>query len=240
MRARRLAPLLSLALLAASAGPAEADKPDVPEGYTLLYNETFDSPDALDRLAFSDPAMWAHQKAGDHGGVLALHQGGDYKPPVRSPRRIALLDTRRFGSFVLEADLQQTGRSYGHRDLCLFFGVEDPSHYYYVHIAPSPDAHAHNVMVVDGKPRTAIAEWVSEGVDWGDNKWHHVRLERNLADGTIRVYFDNMDEPIMKAKDKRHGWGYVGFGSFDDVGLIDNVKIYGPKKKNAASFFRKK
>ena len=30
------------------------------------------------------------------------------------------------------------------------FGYVDPSTFHYVHLAPSPDPHAHNVFVVDG------------------------------------------------------------------------------------------
>jgi hypothetical protein len=55
-----------------------------------------------------------------------------------------------------------------------------------------------------------------------------VRLERKLSDGTIKVFFDDMIHPIMVAEDKTFGEGYIGFGSFDDTGKIDNIKIWGP------------
>ena len=47
-----------------------------------------------------------------------------------------------------------------------------------------------------------------------------------LADGSIRVYFDDMNTPIMEATDKAFGRGLVGFGSFDDVGRYRNIKIH--------------
>jgi hypothetical protein len=39
------------------------------------------------------------------------------------------------------------------------------------------------------------------------------------------VFFDNMDEPIMTAEDRRFERGTVGFGSFDDTGRFDDVRL---------------
>ena len=35
-------------------------------------------------------------------------------------------------------------------------------------------------------------------------------------------------EPIMVAEDKTFGAGCIGFGSFDDTGKVDNIRIWGP------------
>lgn len=72
-----------------------------------------------------------------------------------------------------------------------------------------------------------IAERTTSGVDWGEDIWHRVRLERRLSDGSVRVWFDDMSEPIMEAHDLRFEWGMVGFGTFDDVGRIRNLVIRG-------------
>ena len=37
------------------------------------------------------------------------------------------------------------------------------------------------------------------------NVWKKVRIERRIADGTIRVFFDDMKKPIMAAEDKSFG-----------------------------------
>jgi hypothetical protein len=60
--------------------------------------------------------------------------------------------------FVMDVDLRSTGRDYGHRDLCLFFGYQDPSHFYYVHLGKQADAAANSIFRVDGRPRVSIAE----------------------------------------------------------------------------------
>ena len=122
----------------------------------------------------------------------------------------------------------QTGREYGHRDMCLFFGFQEPSKFYYAHIATAADDHAHNVFIVKDAPRTKIAKETTKGVNWGLEVWHKVRLERKASDGSIKVYFDDLTKPIMVAEDKTFASGYIGFGSFDDTGKVDNIKIWGP------------
>ena len=202
--------------------------------YKVLYQQKFDSPRSLRDFVMSDPKAWKFSPS----NALELATQSDYKPIVRSPFNIALIADRVFEDFVLEADLIQTGREYGHRDMCLFFGFQTPTNFYYAHIATAADEHAHNIFIVNGQPRTNIAKKTTKGVNWGLGVWHKVRLERKLADGSIRVFFDDMTEPIMVAEDKTFGAGYVGFGSFDDTGMIDNVKISGPKvEKKKTEFF---
>jgi len=227
-----------------AAGPKDTKprevKPNVPKGYKLLYSQTFDKAEAINDFEFTDPTKWK-MTFKDGSGCLESLGPGKYRPKVRSPHVIALLSDRVFEDFVLEASLMQTGREYGHRDMCLFFGFTDPGKYYYVHMATRADKNAHNVFVVNDKPRTNIARKTTKGIRWGKDKWHKVRLERKVSDGTIRVFFDDMKTPIMEAGDRTHKAGYVGFGSFDDVGRIDNVRIWGPKPiKKKSSFFTKK
>lgn len=208
--------------------PIQAQENGIPNDYQLLYEEDFEGKNPLKAFTMTDPNAW---KIADHQGnhALNLHGASEYEPRVRSPRNIAMLRDQMLGSFVLEAELMQTGREYGHRDMCLFFNIKDPSNFYYVHLATKPDPHAHNIFLVNDEPRVAIAEKVSEGVDWGKtDQWHKVRIVRNVEDGSIKVYFDDMEEPIMQATDTHFDQGYIGFGSFDDTGMIDNIKIWGP------------
>lgn len=232
-----LAGLAALAVLPApaadapSAPPAEAASvppaAPVPAGWNLVLEQHFDSADALRSLAATDPKAWQFSANGlTH--ALELVRQSDYTPPVRSPLNIVLLADGTVGDFLLEADLVQTGREYGHRDLCLFFGFQDPSHFYYVHLATKADDHAHNVFLVNGAPRVKITRPETDGVQWGLGIWHKVRLERRLADGSIRVFFDDLARPVMTATDRTFGAGWIGFGSFDDTGKIDNVRLWSP------------
>ena len=206
---------------------AHAAETNVPAGYKLLYEQKFDKADVIKGFAMTDPAAW---RIADTNGQRALElvQQSKYKPTVRSPVNIALIADKVFTDFILEVDLVQTGREYGHRDMCLFYGVQNPTNFYYTHIATAADPNAHNVFIVKNAPRTNIAKETTKGVNWGLNVWHKVRLERDTKAGAIRVYFDDLSKPIMIAEDKNFASGYIGFGSFDDTGMIDNIRIWGP------------
>ena len=219
--------LLTTLCVFAALGTAPAED-HLPEGYSLLHEETFEKPSSLEKFTFTDPEAWKFSKE-EKGGALELAKQSQYKPEVRSPVNIALIKGKSFGDFILEADLIQTGREYGHRDMCLFFGVQSPKQFYYTHMATKADPNAHNVFIVNEAPRKNFAKTTTEGVNWGLEVWHKVRLERKLSDGTIKVYFDDMTVPIMVAEDKTFGEAQIGFGSFDDTGKIDNIKIWGPE-----------
>src|SRR5437867_163400 len=140
--------LTSLTILLTRFAAGAAEKPSgIPAGYKLQYEQSFDSPDSLKQIVFSDPKAWRHAKDGDNG-ALELFGKSDYN--------------------------------------------------------------------------------------------HKVRIERNTTDGTIKVYFDDLSKPIMVAKDKTFASGYVGFGSFDDKGKIDNVKVWAPTvTRKKTGFFAK-
>jgi hypothetical protein len=217
------------AILMLAAGMSKAGAADhLPNGYKLLYEQAFDKPSAIEDFQMTDSKAWKVSME-ENGGALELVKQSHYNPKVRSPINIALIKSKTFGDFVLEADLKQTGKEYGHRDMCLFFGFQDPSHFYYTHLATKADDHAHNIFIVNNEPRLKIARQTTAGVNWGLEVWHKVRLERKLSDGTIKVYFDDMTLPIMTAEDKTFGAGFIGFGSFDDTGKIDNIRIWGPQ-----------
>lgn len=200
----------------------------MPAGYKLLYEQSFADTTALGAFDFSDPQAWRYSTALGKGG-LELFQQSQYAPRVRSPVNIALIAGRQFGDFILEAELVQTGKEYGHRDMCVFFGFKDPSNFYYVHLATQADEHAHNIFIVNDEPRVKIATKTTPGVQWGLGVWHKVRLERRVADGSVKVFFDEGPEPIMEATDVHFDHGQIGFGSFDDTGMVASIRIWGPE-----------
>lgn len=210
----------------------------VPDGYKLVYEQRFVTPDSLFDFRFTDPAAWRFAKSNDNSALELVTQS-KYTPIVRSPFNIALLADKLFGDFVLEVDLIQTGKEYGHRDMCLFFGFQSPTNFYYAHIATAADDHAHNIFIVNNAPRTKIAKETTKGVNWGLGVWHKVRLERNAAAGTIKVYFDDLTKPIMTAEDKTFIAGQIGFGSFDDTGMVDNIRIWAPSVETKKTRFFK-
>lgn len=220
--------LLGFALGVQTALPAGS----IPTGYKLLYEQNFENPGAIKDFAFTDARAWKISSTNGNSS-LELFKQSKYTPKDRSPFNIALLADKQFGDFVLDVELQSTVKPYPHQDMCLFFGFEATNKFYYTHIAVRPDpvkkdSHAHDIFIVNDAPRLAIAKEISPGVTWKEGTWHKVRVERTLADGSIKVYFDDMEKPIQSGADKTFGAGYIGFGSFDDLGKIDNIKIYGP------------
>ena len=212
-----------LMLLAVVAGCAAHEGADSACEKPLLFQADFED-GKLDAWQATDPAAWRIED-GRGGKVLALFGKSDYKPKVRSPFSINLAQDVVVGSFKLELKMLSTTEDYDHRDLCLFFGHQNPSHFYYVHIANKSDAHANSIFVVDGKPRVSIAKTRTEGTRW-DDKWHTVRLVRDVKKGTIEVFFDDRTEPIMTAVDHRFKAGRIGVGSFDDTGKYDDIRLW--------------
>ena len=202
---------------------------DLPTGYKLLYEQKFDNESSVAQFQMTDSNAWKWVTTDDgHGGSMELFQQSKYKPIVRSPVNIALIADKVFTDFIVEVDMIQTGKEYGHRDMCIFYGFQSPTNFYYTHIATAADPHAHNCFIVDGAPRENFAKETTKGVNWGLNIWHKVRIERTVKDGAIKVYFDDMTKPIMRAQNDKFKWGAIGFGSFDDTGRIDNIQIWGP------------
>jgi hypothetical protein len=192
----------------------------------VVFEDDFerDEPTGWD---FTDKSAWRMTRLeGAQKRVLEQFRESKYQPPVRSPLNMALAQGHDLEDFILDVDVRSTGRDYGHRDLCLFFAYQDPSHFYYVHLGKQADAAANSIFKVDGKPRASIAEKRTDGTPW-TNGWHHVRIVRTAHDGLIQVYFDNMKAPVMTAHDRTFTHGRLGVGSFDDTGMFDAVRVRG-------------
>ena len=121
-----------------------------------------------------------------------------------------------------------TIKDYNHRDLCLFFGYQDPAHFYYVHLGKKTDDHANQIFIVDGSDRKKISIKTTPGTNWTES-WHKARIKRDIKSGSIEVFFDDMSQPVMTANNKNFTWGKIGVGSFDDTGDWADVKIFGVK-----------
>jgi hypothetical protein len=150
-----------------------------------------------------------------------------YEPPFRSPPNVALLKDVTVGDFEITAKVQSTNVHAGpHRDMCIAWGYQDPSHFYYVHFGAASDPNACQIFIVDDAARTPITVKTATGTPWTEG-WHSVKVIRRVEDGTIEVFFDDMDEPHMTAKDTRFQWGQVGLGTFDDNGNWDDFELRG-------------
>lgn len=213
--------ILFAALIASQSAAAELP---------LVFEENFDGPaeETLKRWKPTDANAW--KLVDSNGGkAYSLFQQSKYKTVVRSPFNISLADGIDVTDFRLETDVVSTVKDYNHRSMTIIFGYQDPSHFYYVHFGKKTDNHANQIFIVDGKDRAKISTKTTDGTNW-DDAWHHVKIERNTTTGDIKIFFDDMQEPVMTAVDKTFVWGKVGLGSFDDLGDYDNLKLWGTKK----------
>ena len=225
--------ILALCAFALLIGPGHADDRGALQSSVaqlpIIFQDDFER-DAPGKWDFTDKAAWRITRVdGPHGRVIEQFRESRYQPTVRSPLNIGLVKELDLGDFVLDVDVRSTGRDYGHRDLCLFFNHQDPSHFYYVHLGKQADAAANSIFRVDGKPRLSIAEKRTRGTPWTDG-WHHVRIIRTVKDGLIEVYFDDMKTPTMTAHDRTFIHGRLGVGSFDDTGMFDAFEVRGKKE----------
>jgi hypothetical protein len=193
----------------------------------LVFHSDFEDAN-LDSWQATDPDAWRIEDgaAGNPGKVLSLFAASSYNPPFISPSNINLIKNVNVTSFVLELDMLSTTAYYSGRDLCLFFGYQDPSHFYYAHLADVSDSVHNTIHIVNNAPRNPIADYRNSGNSW-EGEWHKVKLSRDADKGTIRVYFDDMNAPVMTADDTTFSWGKVGVGSFDDTGQFDNIQLWG-------------
>jgi len=193
----------------------------------LVLEETFES--GADRWQPTDPASWKVVTT-PQGKAYGLLTDSKYNPPFRSPVNIAILKDVVVSDFQLDVKLQSTVPDYGHRSLVLVFGYQDPAHFYYVHFGKKTDDHANQIFIVNGAARLKISTKTTPGTDWTDG-WHRARITRSVSDGSTKVYFDNLAEPVMIAADKTFAWGQIGLGAFDDLGNFDDLTLRGIEVK---------
>jgi hypothetical protein len=160
-----------------------------------------------------------------------------YQPKFRSPPNFALLKDINVGDFEITAKTQNTRPDAGpHRDMCVFWGYQDPTHFYYVHLGAvnTPDTNSCQIFIVNDAARKPITVKQTKGIPWTDD-WQNIKVTRNVADGTMEVFYNDMKEPVMTAKDDHFKWGQVGLGTFDDHGNWDDFELHGVEVKPGAA-----
>ena len=195
------------------------DKKEMP----LVFFDNFEK--GRERWETTDEKSWTHRDVSGNKVFGINRRQSDYKTKVRSPYHIALIKDLKLSDFVMTFRVKSTKDTGGHRDCCVFFNHQNKTNFYYVHLGANPDPHSGQIMIVKDAPRKAIT--VNKNKTPWDDEWHNVKLVRNSKEGTIKIYFDNMEKPHMSATDKTFGKGRIGIGSFDDMNDFDDIKIWG-------------
>jgi len=173
---------------------------------------------------FGDSAAWTWSKEGGVS-VLTLHQQQNFKPKVRSPFNLAWLTTTDWKSFTLTVEARLTKFDAGNNDLCIAFGRQDDTRFYYAHLGEKADGVHHQLHVVDRADRRAITATRTAGTPWQPGVWHRLKVVHDARAGKIAVYFDDMPQAVLTAEDKTLSHGWIGLGSFDDLGQFRNLEI---------------
>jgi hypothetical protein len=189
---------------------------------TAVFTENFES--GIDRWEIVDPKSWAIEEHGKGKSLSIISRESEYKPKVRSPLHIALIKDLSVDDFEIVFQVKSTKNTGNHRDCCVIFNYQDPSHFYYVHLGAKPDPASGQIFIVNDEPRRPLTT-NTKLVPWTDD-WHTVKVVRTVADGSIAVYFDDMERPHLEAKDTNFGKGRIGIGSFDDMDAFDDLKVF--------------
>jgi len=169
---------------------------------------------------FQNPGSW---EVGE--GVLRLRVAGRPGGPIRKPAEWAILTSEPLGSVTIEAEVRADAPvSRMGRDVLIYFGYQSPTRFYYAHLSNETTPPHNGIFLVNDADRLRIDD--SSGIPrLHDDQWHRVRVERDVDSGSIRVYFDDLPEPVLQATDRSLTRGRIGFGSFDDPASFRNVRV---------------
>jgi hypothetical protein len=157
-----------------------------------LSSETILPLESAANWSFGDDKPWKWEGTGE-APILRLTKQSDFKPKVRSPFNLAWFERKEWGSFALTAEVRLDLFNQGNNDVCIAFGKETETRFYYAHLGENADkVHLHLHLVHDAN-RTPITEKRAKTLPWQEKKWHSVKLERSVEDGTIRVWFDGVE-----------------------------------------------
>lgn len=176
------------------------------------------------------PAKWRLT-----GSRVILAEAGEQRPGPRRPFEYAVLTAGpELGAVEVRAEVRlDTPVEVSNRDVIVVFGWKSDTQFYYAHLSTDNTIYPHNgIFKVDNADRERIDhQWNgrSEGAAPGvtDAAWHEVRVKHLPATGEIAVYVDGRKDPLMTAGDTTFRSGRVGFGSFDNVGSLRDLKVRG-------------
>ena len=103
-----------------------------------------------------------------------------------------------------------------------------------MHLSSDNTIYPHNgIFVVNNADRLRLdhqwdaARSVGAAPAVKDTAWHHVRVRHCADTGEIAVYVDGSPYPLMTAVDRTFSSGRVGFGSFDNIGRLRDLRVLG-------------
>jgi hypothetical protein len=169
------------------------------------------------------------------GEQVILAEAGVSRPGPRRPFEYAVLTAGPvFSSVEIKASVRiDEPVEITNRDVIIVFGYRSDTEFYYAHLSTDNTIYPHNgIFKVNNADRERIDyQWNgrSRGANPAivDAEWHDVRVKHLPSTGEIAVYVDGSRDPLITATDKTFGSGRVGFGSFDNIGRLRDLRVSG-------------
>lgn len=175
------------------------------------------------------PENWRIVQIGDDNYVYNLTKPGT-NGSIRKPTSYSILQSYDVGSFEMTVSVKcLTDSSVQNRDMCLIFGFQNDTQFYYAHFAARSND-VHNIIgLVNNADRVKInVEPVgSSAARLTGSDWYQLKVIRDADSGRIEAYIDDMETPVLTATNKTFLHGMVGLGSFDDTGYFDDFVLSG-------------
>ncbi|MFJ2029885.1 PQQ-dependent sugar dehydrogenase [Streptosporangium sp. NPDC087985] len=200
-------------------------------GHTHVNNAT-----RAEHWAPVTPAKWLFP-----GKEVVLAEAGQSRPGPRRPFEYAVLSAGpEFGSVQVDGEVRlDTPVEITNRDVIIVFGYQSDTQFYYAHLSTDNTIYPHNgIFSVNNADRLRIEDQWDEVRSRGakpaviDEQWHRVRVKHCTDSGEIAVYVDGAKTPLMTAVDTTFTSGRVGFGSFDNIGRLRDLKVNGTRVNN--------
>jgi hypothetical protein len=185
----------------------------------------YDLSRTADQLLLLNPSSWKLDWF-EERKCLVLNVPGEQRPPVRRPGEYALLKLDApLQDYAVTVEAQSIEPlSLVGRDVCVLFGFQDDTHFYYAHISNDSNSETHNViMKVEGETRRPI-HVENRPEPRMTAGWHTIRVAHRSS-GEITVWVDDVDAPLMTALDTDYPDGGIGFGAFDDRAAFATLEI---------------
>ena len=149
--------LVALKLGVATAQEKDATKSKPVSGKVVL-TDRFSLELGLDDWHLTQPDRWKiTDTESDQGAALhLLGKSGAYEPPHRSPHSNRAVERPGIRQLHPDRESENATEFPGHRDMCIFWGWQDPAHFYYVHLGEKPDPNSSQIFIVNEAPRTPI------------------------------------------------------------------------------------
>ena len=183
---------------------------------------------SLNDYQFTDQSHWLITKNGESGKDLKCVFDFNDVPNEYFPSEVAFLTNRLYGDFIMEFDYLQKNREFTIRDICVLFGYQDSTHYYFAQAASKDGKYNHNIFKVENDRPVKIGESKNRGVIWNYQKWSHIVVVRKIEVPLLELYIDG--ELILSSSSDNGSEGKLGFGTYGSGFKIDNLKVWVPKE----------